>query len=218
MNTSSKNSQTAVKAAIRRALALGVGAQMVAIPTAMAQQVADSGGAETMKKVVVTGSNSPTSDLVEAAPVDVITSDVLSRRGVASIEELTKQIPSNIGSGNYGVSQGNGGDGSSSVALRGIPGGTLVLINGRRSPKNFGTEDVDLNGIPLAAIERIEILKDGGSAIYGADAIAGVVNIITRKNFNGAEMDAYYGNTTSSDVGTQKYSFITGISNEKTSV
>ncbi len=218
MNTSSKNSQTAVKAAIRRALALGVGAQMVAIPTAMAQQVADSGGAETMKKVVVTGSNIPTSDLVEAAPVDVITSDVLSRRGVASIEELTKQIPSNIGSGNYGVSQGNGGDGSSSVALRGIPGGTLVLINGRRSPKNFGTEDVDLNGIPLAAIERIEILKDGGSAIYGADAIAGVVNIITRKNFNGAEMDAYYGNTTSSDVGTQKYSFITGISNEKTSV
>lgn len=184
----------------------------------MAQQDAAAGAAETMKKVVVTGSNIPTSDLVEAAPVDVLTSDILAKRGVATIEELTKQIPSNVGGGNFGVSRGNGGDGSASVALRGIPGGTLVLINGRRVPQNFGTETVDLNGIPLAAIDRIEVLKDGGSAIYGADAIAGVINVITKKNFNGAEMDAYYGNTTSSDVGTQKYSFVTGISTEKTSV
>lgn len=218
MNTTSKAPLPAVKAAIQRALALGVGAQMVAVPAVMAQQDAAAGAAETMKKVVVTGSNIPTSDLVDAVPVDVVTSDVLAKRGVATIEELTKQIPSNVGGGNFGVSRGNGGDGSASVALRGIPGGTLVLINGRRVPQNFGTESVDLNGIPLAAVERIEILKDGGSAIYGADAIAGVINVITKKNYNGAEVDAYYGNTTSSDVGTQKYSFVTGVSNEKTSV
>jgi iron complex outermembrane recepter protein len=87
----------------------------------------------------------------------------------------------------------NGGDGSATVNLRNLGSDrTLVLVNGRRWVSGL-TGTVDLNTIPTAVIERIEILKDGASSIYGSDAIAGVVNIITRSNFDGAEVNAYVG-------------------------
>jgi len=95
--------------------------------------------------------------------------------------------------------------GGTSTSLRGLgPEATLVLINGRRvAPYPVGTGGttafVDLNTIPLSAIERVEVLKDGASATYGADAVAGVVNIILRKNFNGAVATVTYGNTTNGD-------------------
>ncbi|MSU57180.1 MAG: TonB-dependent receptor [Pedosphaera sp.] len=150
----------------------------------------------------------------------VVNAVELERRDIRTLEQLAKIIPSAIGGGNFGSSRGNGGDGSAAIALRGIPGGTLVLINGRRTSPNsfFDGSTVDLNTIPLAAIERVEILKDGGSALYGADAVAGVVNFILKKNYNGTDFSAYYGNTTDTDAGTQTYSVITGSADEKSSL
>ena len=99
---------------------------------------------------------------------------------------------------------------------------TLVLLNGRRiAPYGFGENIsdafVDLNSLPTAAIDRIEVLKDGASAIYGSDAIAGVVNIILKKDYTGTEMNARIGNTTDKDAFEQSYSVVTGMKDEKTS-
>src|SRR6266540_4096406 len=210
--------------ALLRAIGVGLGIQLLAWPVAYAQQAAQPAAAGTvepvkLEKTVVTGSLIPTAETVGPAPVAVVSAVELERRDVRAVEQLAKILPSAFGGGNFGSSRGNGGDGSASIALRGIPGGTLVLINGRRVAPNsfFDGSTVDLNTIPLAAVERIEILKDGGSAIYGADAVAGVVNFILKKNYNGSEFNAYYGNTTDSDVGTQNYSFVMGSSDEKSS-
>jgi outer membrane receptor protein involved in Fe transport len=175
--------------------------------------------AQQLKPVLVTGSLIPTAETVGATPVEVISAAKLEQAGVTAPEQIAKILPSAIGAGNFGSSRGNGGDGSSSIALRGIPGGTLVLMNGRRLAPNsfFDGSTVDLNTIPLAAVERVEILKDGGSAIYGADAIAGVVNFIMKKNFSGTQIGAYYGNTTEKDAASQNYSFITAMSDDKSS-
>jgi len=97
----------------------------------------------------------------------------------------------------------NGGSGATRVSLRSIGAArTLVLINGRRMvPSGLGADDsVDLNSIPTAAIERVEVLKDGGSAVYGSDAIGGVINLITRKGFKGSEFTGFYGSSSRGDA------------------
>lgn len=193
----------------RRVLLVGLGAQLFAVP---ALNAADATAPTEMKKTVITGSLIATAETVTVAPVDIITAEAIERSGTRTIDEIIRKSPSAVGGGNFGISRGNGGDGTAGVSLRGIPGGTLVLINGRR------TANQDLNAIPYGAIERVEILKDGGSSLYGADAVAGVVNIILRKDFNGTEVNASYGNTTERDAAEQRYSFITGFGNEKTSV
>lgn len=189
-----------------------LGVPVVAVPALAQDTATPATEPERMEKVVVTGSNIPTAETVTLAPVDVLTTETIAKTGAAEFETLAKKLPSTIGAGNFGMSRGNGGDGRTEIALRGIPGGTLVLINGRR------TANQDLNAIPLAAIERVEILKDGGSSIYGADAVAGVVNVILRRDFQGAEFFARYGNTTERDAGEQTYSFLTGTANDTTSV
>ncbi|MCS6996935.1 MAG: TonB-dependent receptor [Casimicrobiaceae bacterium] len=123
----------------------------------------------------------------------------IERSGATSIEELIRVISATTSSGSVSVASSSGATtGSiSTVSLRGLSSNrTLVLINGRRlAPYGAPTDSVsvDIDAIPLAAIERIEVLKDGASAIYGSDAIAGVVNIILRKDFQGAEVSASYG-------------------------
>ena len=219
------NLQNHIRSTRRRVLCSALGIQVLALSVALAQQATNQTAAATgeqpvkLEKTVVTGSLIPTAETVGAAPVTVVNAVDLERRDVRAVEQLAKILPSAIGGGNFGSSRGNGGDGSSAIALRGIPGGTLVLVNGRRVAPNsfFNGSTVDLNTIPLAAVERIEILKDGGSAIYGADAIAGVVNFILKKKYNGSEFNAYYGNTTDTDVGLQNYSFVTGSADEKSS-
>jgi outer membrane receptor protein involved in Fe transport len=181
----------------------------------------EPGEVKKLEPVVVTGSSLPTADLVGATPVDVVTDVDIAKIGSQSVLQYLKTIPSTIGAGNYGESRGNGGDGSAAVSIRGISGGTLVLINGRRVAPNWlniGTGNVDINAIPLGAIDRVEILKDGASAIYGSDAQAGVVNIILKKDYTGTEMYGSYGNTTDTDVGQQHYYFVTGLTGEKSSL
>ena len=114
--------------------------------------------------------------------------------------------------------------GGTSTSLRGLgPEATLVLVNGRRMPfypigTGGTTAFVDLNSIPLQAIERIEVLKDGASAVYGADAVAGVVNIIFRKGYDGAEFSVNYGNTTDKDSSEFTANIVYGVSTDKSSI
>ena len=166
---------------------LGAGLGSMAL-TATAQT-----SAERLERVEVTGSNIKRTDTEGVAPVEVITREDIARSGRPSIGEVLRALPINSG-GSFNEQNANGfAPGSSGVSLRGLgQKATLVLINGRRTA-NYGFGQsitdtfVDLNSIPAAAIDRVEILKDGASAIYGSDAIAGVVNIILRKDYQGLE-------------------------------
>ncbi|MEY2579837.1 MAG: iron complex outerrane recepter protein [Verrucomicrobiota bacterium] len=156
----------------------------------------------TTERVVVTGSYIPTAETESALPVTVYTAEVLKKQGANTPAEGLRQLPSFVG-GNAGQSENdsNGGTGAAFINLRGIgPANTLILINGRRT-FNFN----DINALPIGAISRTEVLKDGASAIYGSDGVAGVVNFImlngpSEKPYEGAELYALYGNTTETDA------------------
>jgi iron complex outermembrane receptor protein len=174
----------------------------------------------------VTGSNIPTAEEVGPNPVLTINRDLIEKSGERTAEEL---IRNTTVAGPNGVPTSNNGagntPGASSISLRGFdPSDTLVLIDGRRiAPYPVGTGNgaqtfVDLNSIPRAAIESIEILKDGASSTYGADAVAGVVNIKLRNDYRGAEINVEYGNTLDKDSGEFAASVVFGAGDDKTSV
>lgn len=147
--------------------------------------------AASFERVVVTGSHIQQTDVETALPVQVLTREDIEHSGVTTVEQLLERVPANVNPFNLSQTIGNGGNpGLSSANLRGLGGGsTLVLLNGRRLGNYaFDGASVDLNSIPLSAIERVEVLKDGASAIYGTDAIAGVINFILRKDFQGVEI------------------------------
>lgn len=161
---------------------------------------------ETVEEVLVTGSRIKRADTDGLGKVDIVTADDFAQIGAVSIDQLLKYSPFTGGAqagaeSNYlSAKQGYG---TASVNLRALgQNRTLVLVNGRRFvPGGSGANSVvDLNSIPLNTIERIETLLDGSSAIYGADAVAGVVNIITKRSMDGALVDASYGVTQEGDA------------------
>ncbi|MGZ5183369.1 MAG: TonB-dependent receptor, partial [Ramlibacter sp.] len=146
-----------------------------------------------------------------ALPVQVLKRADIERIGATSTEELVKQLSSLSSAGSSTTvanASGYGGGNIATVSLRGLGGGrTLVLVNGRRvsvygggSAGSAGSS-VDVNSIPLSAIERVEVLKDGASAVYGSDAIAGVVNFILRRDYKGVEVSGTYGQPTAGSSG-----------------
>jgi iron complex outermembrane receptor protein len=154
-------------------------------------QAADSPSPAVLDRAVVTGSHIRQTDVETAMPVQIITREEIERSGVATVEQLLDRVPANVNPFNVARTIGNNGNpGISSANLRGLGGGsTLVLLNGRRLGNYaFDGESVDLNSIPLSAIERVEVLRDGASAIYGTDAIAGVINFILRRDYRGIEV------------------------------
>jgi len=187
------------------AIALGMGGfALVAGGSAFAQDI----------RVDVTGSNIKRVDTETAAPIQTITREDIQATGLQTISDVVRQITaSNNGSISASFTNGFSASGSG-VSLRGLgPNNTLVLLNGRRLA-NFGLADdghasyPDLQSIPFDAVERIEILKDGASAIYGSDAVAGVVNVILRQQFTGVTATGTYG-TTSKGAGDQYKAAIT---------
>ncbi|MBT1064719.1 TonB-dependent receptor [Bowmanella sp. Y26] len=170
-----------------------------------------------VEKISVTGSRIKRTDMETAQPVLLITAEDLSRTGLTSIGEIMKEIATNGAS--LGLQTNNGNTaGNMTVDLRDCGSNrTLVLVNGRRWVTELSGE-VDLTTIPLAAIEQVEVLKDGASSIYGTDAICGVVNISTKKDFQGAELSAYVGEYDEGDGRKESYSFSVGTSNDKGSV
>ena len=174
------------------------GAALVSVP-AFAQDV------QRGDKVEVTGSSIKRIDAETALPVQVLTREDITRLAPQSTEDLLKTISATNTAGALQTSTGISAttSGASTVSLRGLGSKrTLVLVNGRRIAPfgsvagGGGAASVDVNSIPIAAIERVEVLKDGASAIYGSDAVAGVINFILRKDYVGADLSIGYGQTT----------------------
>jgi len=181
-----KHKTNPLASAINYALGAGMiaGLAMTAAPV-IAQESED----ETSDRIQVTGSRIQRADLDGAMPVQVIDRVTIEASGKTSVADLLRNQPINS-AGSFRPQSGSSGQSAAQLSLRALGAGrTLILIDGRRAPTapNLGSGQ-DLNSIPLAAVERIEILSDGASAIYGSDAIGGVVNIITRSDFTGAEI------------------------------
>lgn len=185
---------------IHRATLVALGSALLALPAiTAAQSQPQTQGAAAPQRIEVTGSRIKRVDSETASPVQVLTREDIDRTGKQSVQEVLRGITAD-GLGSIPSSFTNGfASGSAAVSLRGLGvNSTLVLVNGRRMT-TYGLADdgtrnfVDLNSLPLEAVERIEVLKDGASAIYGADAVGGVVNVILRSNYTGASFGATAG-------------------------
>ncbi len=202
---------TKVTHAVRLALVFGAASTVALSATAVAQETEE---AKKVERIEVTGSRIKRTDMETAQPVLAISSEDISRSGLVSVGDVLKEISTNGAALGLQTNNGNTG-GASRVNLRNCSSNrTLVLVNGRRWVADLNGA-VDLSTIPLAAIRSVEILKDGASSIYGTDAICGVVNIITKNDFDGAEVSAYNGQTSYEDGKRETYSATFGTSTEK---
>lgn len=149
--------------------------------------------ASQVEDVVVTGSRIRQPNLTTTSPVTQVTGEDIDIQGVTRVEDLVTQLPQAFAAQNSTVS--NGASGTATVSLRNLGSSrTLVLIDGKRMGYGSPQDDAaDLNQIPGQLVERVEVLTGGASAVYGSDAIAGVVNFIMRRDFEGIEIDAQYG-------------------------
>jgi iron complex outermembrane recepter protein len=164
-----------------------------------------------VRERMLTGSHMRQASYLGSAAVDIISAPEIEATGAQSLGDLLRVMPAVIGN-QTSTAVSNGGDGTATVTLRGLPASnTLVLINGRRSANHGLTgEAFDLNSLSPAAVDRIEILKDGASAIYGSDAIAGVVNIILKRDFSGVQLSTQTGETQRGDRGTTTTNLLIG--------
>jgi iron complex outermembrane receptor protein len=175
-----------VAAAVRRALVMGAVTAAGAAAPALAQ--------ESMDEIVVTGTRIQSANLESTTPVTQVTAADVVTQGVTRIEDLVNQLPQAFASQNVTVS--NGSTGTATLDLRGLGSPrTLVLIDGRRMPYGGVTPAsaaADINQIPTQMIERVDILTGGASAVYGSDAVAGVVNFVMKKDFEGVQVTSQY--------------------------
>ncbi len=179
---------------------------------------------EVLEQIIVTGSRIRGAE--SASPIVTIDRVELDRSGFATVEEVIENLPQNYGAGAtsdatsdanvFQIPEGQIGNlgGGTSVNLRGLgTSSTLVLINGRRlSPSGTSASFTNIASIPLTAVERIEVLTDGASAIYGSDAIAGVINFIMRKDYEGAETRLRYGSDSRGDTSQVQFGQVFGTS------
>lgn len=198
----------------------------LAVNTALASTavIAQEDG-ENIEKISVTGSHIRRTDMEGPSPITSFDSEQILNTGVTDLIGLFAKLPIS-GQGTFST-QGNSSDdtanGGSSVSLRGLGAdSTLILVNGRRvsvSPfaKGIDTAFVDINNIPISAIKRVDILKDGASATYGSDAIAGVINIVLKDDIEGFEITAQYGDTADGGGEEQNVSIVMGTSDDKSS-
>lgn len=205
-----------VSVAVRMVIAAAGAAVIVPLSSSFAH--AQEGGEEKLEQVVVTGSRIVSSELESVAPLTVVSAEDIARTGLNNLGDVLFNLSSSDGTALRPITTAtNGSDGSSQISLRNLGSGrTLVLVDGRRWITG-GSGVVDLNTIPTAMIERVEVLKDGASAIYGSDAIAGVINVILRKNFDGIQLNANVGITDQGDGRQDSYSLTIGASSDKSS-
>lgn len=219
---------TKLSSAVRLALSLGAVIAVGASGTAFAQDTSsqsttnqsttnssqpDQQKAKSLQTVVVTGSLIRRVDLETSNPVVTIDRAQIQATGKMTLGDLVQQLPAMTGGNVNPQTNNGGGTGASSINLRGLGSGrTLLLLNGQR----FVSQDP--NSIPASAIERIEVLPTGASTTYGSDAIGGVVNFILRKDYQGAQFTANYGESDHNDGAQQGYSFTFGQTSDKGSI
>jgi len=202
-------SSNSVRRAVRQALFFGA-----ATATAYSAYAAEP--ADEMKEVVVTGSRIRRVDAETASPVFVIDDKAIQQSGVQTVGDLMNRIPAVAGAAVNPQVNNGGGFGEANIELRGLDAKrTLILLNGRRIGLVGNSGAVDINMIPISIIERVEVLKEGAGAVYGSDAIAGVVNFITRKNVEGLEIGGQFGRTTRSDGQHYSIDLLWGANTDK---
>jgi len=186
-----------------------------AVGAVSAPAIAQDQDAEQLETITVVGSRIKRTDIETSQPVFVLERQDLQRTGLTSVGDILQDLSTNGATLN--TTFNNGGNGETRINLRNLGSNrTLVLVNGRRWVTGLGGQ-VDLNTIPITIVERVEVLKDGASAIYGSDAIAGVINITTRDNYDGAEASAYLGENQEGDGRTELYDFTVGSSTDRAS-
>ncbi|SFC29855.1 TonB-dependent receptor plug domain-containing protein [Pseudoalteromonas denitrificans] len=199
--------------AVRLAIAFGA-ASTVALS---ANVSAAEEGAEEVERIEVTGSRIKRTDMEGASPVQIITAADMKMEGRFSVADVLRSSTSNS-FGSTVPSSGGSWQSQASVDLLGVGASrTLVLLDGKRLPGSptMGGSTANINQIPMAIVERIEILKDGGSAVYGSDAIAGVVNIILKKDYEGFSISANGSRPSDEGGDANDFSIVTGISSDK---
>ena len=218
--------------AIRRALyvssagaALGLGGMAGSALAQNASAPATTGGQQpqTLQTIVVTGSHIRRVDLETSNPVVAVSSQQIQASGKLTLGDVLQTLPVIAGGLQNPNINNSGGTGQTLVGLRGLGASrTLVLVDGQRvitSARDTGTTAAaDLNFIPASAVERVEVLTDGASAVYGSDAIGGVINIILKSNYQGAEFSANYGISDHDDAERQGASFMFGETSDKGSI
>jgi len=202
---------------LRDAVIVALVASAAAGGTAQAQEAT---GATNLDRIQVTGSRIRSVDVETAQPIFTVSSEDIKKSGLVSVGDILQNL-SVSGTQNFSkaaVLTSNPEQGGQYVNLYNLnENRTLVLVNGKRWTSSLAGY-TDLSTIPSALIERIEVLKDGASAIYGSDAVAGVVNIIMRSNFEGAEASALIGQNGRGDGQKQSYSFTAGTTGERASI
>ena len=199
--------------AIRLSLGVGAGALAAGVAPGAFAQNADVADQAPLEEIVTTGSRIKRADLESASPVTVLDREAILAQGITDVGNLIQRMPSMSGTPlGTTTNNGNNTEGLVQIDLRGMGvDRTVTLINGKRA-----VDGGDYTTIPAVMIERVEILKDGASAVYGADAVAGVVNIITRKDFEGVSIDVQNSAWFDTDNGAQNaISFIAGASGER---
>jgi len=195
---------------LRDAVVIALVATAGTATTAVAQE---SASPTNLDRIEVTGSRIRSVDVENSQPVFIMDRAAIEKQGLTSVADVLQRISAN-GAG-LNTNFNNGGDGSSTISLRNLGSErTLVLVNGRRWVSNT-SGSVDLNTIPASIIERVEVLKDGASSIYGSDAIAGVVNLITRGDYEGAEVNAYVGQYGQGDGQRTSFDATVGTSSDR---
>ena len=197
-------------------VALFVGTASLVSGGAFAQNQNKQEEASSLDRVEVVGSRLKRAEVEGALPVTVIDRAAIDATGKASVADVLRDTTF-ASFGNFRPQSGSSAQALADIDMRGLGSSrTLVLIDGRRAPKApFADSAQDLNAIPTAAVERIEILSDGASAVYGSDAIGGVVNIVLRKDFEGAELRAGYGMTDVKGGDTREYAATFGTAGER---
>src|SRR6266508_4518893 len=222
---------------VRLALMASVGFPFILASNAFAQLPAPAApppppppgapaGAAEVERVIVTGSNIPTAEETGPNPVDTYRPQDIEKLGIRNATDLQEFIPQQAG-GTVNLNIGNGGDGTIQFNLRGLlPKETLVLVDGKRvAYGSLGVAGfsggVDINLLPFSMIDHVDILKDGASAVYGTDAIAGVVNFFLVHKFRGLEIGGSYGNTNlgaSNEMGEWEAWLKAGTGDDKTDI
>ena len=203
------SSNNAVRSAVQRALCIGAFATAASYtPAAMAQ-----GADAELEEITVTGSRIARQDYSSASPISTVEAELFSQTGAPTIETVLNTLPQFVPA-ITSTSNNPSNGGQANVALRGLgTRRTLVLLDGRRIAPSNDTGVVDLNLIPASVIENVEIITGGASAVYGSDAIAGVVNIKTRQ-FTGLELTGGWGETAESDGTRQSLGITAGIESD----
>ncbi len=205
--------------AVAVAAALGASSFALSGPV-LAQDAVDESG-EPIEEIVTTGSRIKRSTNTQSQEIITFTIEDMELSGDVSVADALRSSTMNT-LGSFRESSGNSAQSNATLNLRGVGAArTLILINGRRvvgSPSLGGGGTVNLNMIPFSAVDRIEVIADGASAIYGSDAVAGVVNVILKKNYDGLRFSARYGDRDRDDGSETGFSMLTGASSDRGSV